>query len=102
MPTSMIATISSEVATGRRMNGRDGLKLYPCVRPAPQPSAAGGGGGSQERFADSLPRERGRVGVGADAADRRALSPAVAPAMLPLALPGCLSGRRAGGLAGLG
>jgi len=25
MPTSMIATISSEVATGRRMKGRDGL-----------------------------------------------------------------------------
>jgi hypothetical protein len=24
---SMIATISSEVATGRRMKGRDGLKL---------------------------------------------------------------------------
>ena len=25
MPDSMIATISSDVATGRRMNGRDGL-----------------------------------------------------------------------------
>src|SRR6185437_4827211 len=29
MPTSMIATINSEVATGRRMNGRDGLMRYP-------------------------------------------------------------------------
>jgi hypothetical protein len=25
MPTSMIATIRSEVATGRRINGREGL-----------------------------------------------------------------------------
>src|SRR6185437_14854478 len=41
MPTSMIAAISSEVATGRRMNGRDGLMGRPCPDdPRPRSPAA--------------------------------------------------------------
>src|SRR5271163_3578819 len=44
MPTSMIAAISSEVATGRRINSRDGLTPYSypaCARQA-SPTAAPG------------------------------------------------------------
>src|SRR5215469_17478863 len=40
MPTSMIATISSEVATGRRMKMRDGLtRIFRCAVSLVSPSA---------------------------------------------------------------
>src|SRR5258708_2933950 len=49
MPTSMIATISSVVATGRRMKGVDGLMLGQC--PVSWPGSArtstGGVGGAE-------------------------------------------------------
>src|SRR5580704_12747028 len=40
MPTSMIAAISSDVATGRRIKSRDGFMLYSAGRPRASPAIA--------------------------------------------------------------
>src|SRR5712691_12345541 len=71
MPTSMIAAINSEVATGRRMKSREGL-MTSSQEPPPQPSPASEGGSKVE--APSCPPSlageggtravrRGRVGA---------------------------------------
>src|SRR3984957_11916909 len=89
MPTSMIATISNEVATGRRINSRDGLT--PCSYP--KLAFAQGGAFGASTIAIPLPYRRGRVGGGAGVADSpRRLSPAATL----IGSAGCLAaGRRA-------